>query len=171
MPAPEPWIRTALSSALLTFARHCGRQAVLDRLCEVLIIRLLRHCIDRKLTQGDAGGPCPQPLVQGAERHHADPARDWSLATMATLAGMSRPRLAVRFKQVSSETPAACHGVVAGDERTAPAEARLAAEIGRVRGRLRQCQCVNLAFQRNFGCTPSEWLEGRTGRTDHKPRP
>jgi hypothetical protein len=34
------------------FSEQCGRQAVLDRLCEVLMIRLLRHCIDQGLTQG-----------------------------------------------------------------------------------------------------------------------
>lgn len=34
------------------FAEHCGRQAALDRLCELLLIRLLRYCLDHGLTQG-----------------------------------------------------------------------------------------------------------------------
>lgn len=36
------------------FHEHAGRQGVLDRLCEVLMIRLLRHCMALGLTQGGA---------------------------------------------------------------------------------------------------------------------
>lgn len=73
------------------FAEHNGRQAVLDRLCEVLMIRLLRHCIDQGLTQGGTLAGLADPrLAKTLVAIHDDPARERDLASMAALAGMSR---------------------------------------------------------------------------------
>jgi hypothetical protein len=88
------------------FSEQCGRQAVLDRLCEVLMIRLLRYCIDQRLTQGGIlAGLADARLAKALIAIHEDPARAWELSTMAALAGMSRARFAVRFREITGETP------------------------------------------------------------------
>lgn len=88
------------------FSENCGRQAVLDRLCEVLMIRLLRYCIDQGLTQGGTlAGLADARLAKALIAIQDDPARQWELPDMAALAGMSRARFAVRFREITGETP------------------------------------------------------------------
>lgn len=80
------------------FAQHHGRQAVLDRLCEVLMIRLLRHCIEKGLTQsGTLAGLADARLAKAIAAIHGDLAAEHDLSSMSALAGMSRARFAVRF--------------------------------------------------------------------------
>ena len=89
------------------FTEQCGRQAALDRLCELLLIRLLRHCLDRGLTQGGTLAGLADPrLAKALVAVHEDVTRDWELSDMAQLAGMSRARFAVRFREVVGDTPA-----------------------------------------------------------------
>lgn len=89
------------------FAEAPGRQAVLDRLCEILIVRLLRYCLDRGLTESGALAGLADPrLSKALAAVHDDPARAWNLPKMAELAGMSRARFAARFRDVVGETPA-----------------------------------------------------------------
>lgn len=89
------------------FSERNGRQAVLDRLCEVLMIRLLRYCIDQGLTQGGTlAGLADARLAKVISAIHDDPARALDLPAMAVLAGMSRARFAVRFRSVTGQTPA-----------------------------------------------------------------
>lgn len=89
------------------FSEAPGRQAVLDRLCEILIVRLLRYCLDRGLTESGALAGLADPrLSKALAAVHDDPARAWNLPKMAELAGMSRARFAARFRDVVGETPA-----------------------------------------------------------------
>lgn len=89
------------------FTEQCGRQAALDRLCELLLIRLLRHCLDRGLTQGGTLAGLADPrLAKALVAVHEDATRAWELSDMAQLAGMSRARFAVRFREVIGDTPA-----------------------------------------------------------------
>ncbi|OIN93376.1 MAG: AraC family transcriptional regulator, partial [Comamonadaceae bacterium CG1_02_60_18] len=65
------------------FAQHDGRQAVLDRLCEVLMIRLLRHCIDQGLTQGGTlAGLADTRLAKAISAIHEDPSAARDLSAM-----------------------------------------------------------------------------------------
>lgn len=89
------------------FNEQCGRQAALDRLCELLLIRLLRHCLDRGLTQGGTLAGLADPrLAKALVAVHEDATRAWELSDMAQLAGMSRARFAVHFRKVIGDTPA-----------------------------------------------------------------
>lgn len=89
------------------FTEQCGRQAALDRLCEFLLIRLLRHCLDRGLTQGGTLAGLADPrLAKALVAVHEDVTRAWELSDMAQLAGMSRARFAVHFREVVGDTPA-----------------------------------------------------------------
>lgn len=89
------------------FTEQCGRQAALDRLCELLLIRLLRHCLDRGLARGGTLAGLADPrLAKALMAVHADATRAWELSDMAQLAGMSRARFAVHFREVIGDTPA-----------------------------------------------------------------
>ncbi len=84
-----------------------GQEAVLDRLLDLLLIAALRAWFDRP----EAGAPgwyraYGDPVVGQAVRllHH-EPARPWTVATLARETGVSRAALARRFHELVGEPP------------------------------------------------------------------
>ena len=142
------------------FTPHSGAQAALDRLCEVLMIRLLRYCIEQRLTAGGAlAGLADLRLSKAMLAIHAEPARNWDVSDMAAVAGMSRARFATRFHAVTGATPA---GYLL-QWRLAAAKRLLrhgrgvqdvAAEVG-----YGSAGALSRAFLRQLGLTPSAWLK------------
>jgi AraC-like DNA-binding protein len=89
------------------FQDQPGRQAVLDRLCEVLILQLLRHCMAQGIVSGGLLAGLADPKLGKALRAmHEDPAHDWDLPSLAAAAGMSRARFAHHFMAVLGQGPA-----------------------------------------------------------------
>lgn len=143
------------------FADHNGRQAVLDRLCEVLMIRLLRHCIDQGLTQGGTlAGLADTRLAKTIAAIHADPAQERDLSSMAALAGMSRARFAVRFREVTGETPA--DYLASWRVMTAQSLLKKGLQLKHVADDVGygSASALTRAFVRKLGCSPTEWLKG-----------
>lgn len=88
------------------FGAEPGGQAAIDRLCELLIIRLLRHCLQEGLTTGGTLAGMSDPrLAKALAAIHREPTRPWELADMAAQAGLSRARFAARFREVTGQTP------------------------------------------------------------------
>lgn len=88
------------------FARRCGHAGVVDRLAEVLMVQLLRHAIAERLVDGGlVGGLADERLARALAAVHAEPARAWTLDTMAREAGMSRARFAARFSAIVGLPP------------------------------------------------------------------
>lgn len=141
------------------FADHGGRQAALDRLCEVLMIWVLRHCVDTGLTQGGTlAGLADPSLARALQALHAEPAKGWTLPMLADAAGMSRSRFAARFHEVTRETPA---------EYLARWRLALAQRLLRQGRPLKHVAyevgygstgALARVFDRYLGCTPTEWL-------------
>ena len=142
------------------FSDQCGRQAALDRLCEVLMIRLLRHCIDQGLTQGGTlAGLADSRLAKALMIIHEQPARDWKLIDMAALAGMSRARFAVRFREITGETPAdylASWRVMTAQRLIKQGRQlkHIADDVG-----YGSASALTRAFARKVGCAPAKWLK------------
>ncbi|MDD5028738.1 MAG: AraC family transcriptional regulator [Rhodoferax sp.] len=148
------------------FSENDGRQAVLDRLCEVLMIRLLRHCIDLGLTQGGTlAGLADVRLAKALDAIHADPAAERDLVSMAALAGMSRARFAARFREVTGVTPAdylaAWRIMMAqGLLKEGRQLKHVADDVG-----YGSASALTRAFVRKLGCSPTEWLKGEEETT------
>jgi len=141
------------------FADHNGRQAVLDRLCEVLMIRLLRHCIDQGLTQGGTlAGLADARLAKVIGAIHENPGAALDLTGMAALAGMSRARFAVRFREVTGETPA--DYLAAWRIMTAQGLLRQGRQLKHVADDVGygSASALTRAFVRKLGYSPTDWL-------------
>ena len=99
----EPLLSVLFAEA---FSESPGRQEVLDRLFEVVLIELLRITVAR----GDTGTGFlralghPQ-LSRALTAMHADPAHAWTLDAMAEVAAMSRSSFASAFRRKVGETP------------------------------------------------------------------
>jgi len=141
------------------FTPQSGRQAALDRLCEVLMIRMLRHCLAHGLTQcGALAGMADPKLSKALHAMHSQPDRAWSLNDLATEAGMSRARFAARFRSVTGQTPAdyraAWRVLIAQDLlRSGRALKCVALDVG-----YGSVSAFARVFARHVGCTPTAWL-------------
>jgi AraC-like DNA-binding protein len=87
-------------------ATYCGRQAMLDRLFEVVLIQVLRHLMESGQTRAGllAGLAHPQ-LRKALIRMHEEPQKEWSLEDLGAASGMSRSAFANSFRDTVGVTP------------------------------------------------------------------
>ncbi len=87
---------------------RCGRQVALDRLCEVIVLLMLRRAIDVGSTAPGLLAGLSHPAIQRAiVAMHDQPSRAWRTADLAEIGGMSRSRFMTLFPQVVGTTPSA----------------------------------------------------------------
>lgn len=87
-------------------AQRCGSESVLNRLGEVLIVRMMRLQIER----GDAkvglfGGLSDPRLSRAIVAIHEQPGKHWRNQDLADIAGLSLSRFAELFQSIVGETP------------------------------------------------------------------
>lgn len=91
-----------------TLGNRCGSQTVINRLGEVLMVRLLRDQIERGTTQANLlAGMADPRLSRAIVSMHDHPGRIWSNADLAAEAGLSLSRFSELFTQQVGETPMA----------------------------------------------------------------
>lgn len=145
--------------------QHCGRQAVLDRLSEVVIIQLLRDLMDRgRLEFGLLAGLADPQLARAINAMHAEPSRAWSLVQLASTADMSRARFAAKFRETVGTTPMAYLaewrvGVAQSLLRRGKPLQAVADEVGYA-----NASAVSRAFAAHTGLSPTEWRTQDTAR-------
>ena len=103
----EPYL-TAVVDPLIEEVAYprCGGQAVFERLCEVVVIRLLRHALESGATDEGLLSGLAHPRISAAlVALHERPADPWTLERLAETAAMSRTQFAVTFKSVVGQTP------------------------------------------------------------------
>ncbi|MEV2273503.1 AraC family transcriptional regulator [Nonomuraea africana] len=136
-----------------------GRQAVLDRLLDLLLVASLREWFDRPESAAPAWYQAHgDPLVGRALRLiHENPAHPWTVAELARKAGASRATFAQRFAELVGQPPMtyltewrlcqACDLLASSD---ATVEA-IAHRVG-----YSNAYALSVAFKRVLGMRPSE---------------
>jgi transcriptional regulator GlxA family with amidase domain len=143
------------------FAQRCGRQVVVDRLFDAIVVLLLRHLLDSgHITQGPLAGLGHPQLAKAIVAMHDEPAEPWTLETLAGRAGMSRSRFAEIFSRVVGETPAAYlaqyritlaqHALIRGEGLE-----RIAQQVG-----YGSAAALSRAFRAKSKMTTTEWRQG-----------
>jgi AraC-like DNA-binding protein len=137
-----------------------GSEAVCARLMDVLFFQGVRHWL--------AGRPPHEPgwvdaiadprLGRAIEAIHADPAHDWSLASLAGVAALSRTAFAERFRRTTGDTPME----YVSRARIDRAMSRLAASDDTLESVAAQVGyadafALSKAFKRLTGRAPSDW--------------
>ncbi|WEX10745.1 AraC family transcriptional regulator [Chelativorans sp. AA-79] len=82
-----------------------GRELVLERLLEVLLIEALRCCADTAPVPSVARGLSDDRLVAALRAMHAKPAHGWTVADLAAEAAMSRSAFFARFNRIVGMPP------------------------------------------------------------------
>lgn len=140
-------------------AAYPGQKLVLDRLCDVLVIHVLRyafatHQIDQRVLAGFADPGLSRALVA----IHDYPAKPWSVDTLAHTSGMSRSKFAQLFHAVVGITPVQ----YVTEHRMSLAQKLLAkqkpvkivaTEVG-----YGSQPAFTKAFTAKFGMSPTAWL-------------
>jgi AraC-like DNA-binding protein len=141
-----------------TAARRPGRDLILERLVEVLLVEALRFRPAEAASQerGLLAGLADPALARALRRMHDDVAHRWTVADLARTAGMSRAAFAERFARKVGMPPMeyllewriAIAKDVLRRERTPLTE--VAEMIG-----YQSASAFSTAFTRHAGCSPS----------------
>lgn len=136
-----------------------GQEAVLDRVLDLLLVRVLREWLDRPAApawyraHGDPVAGQALRLLQDRPEH------PWTVASLASATGVSRAALARRFTDAVGEPPmtylAAWRLALAADLLRQHPEATLAA-IARQVG-YRSPFTLSAAFKREYGRSPQHY--------------
>jgi AraC-like DNA-binding protein len=143
---------------------HCGREAALERLFELLVILLFRHLLDHhQLRTGIMAGLADPRLSRSLLQIHNAPHLAWSIAGLASESNMSRAAYAVHFRAIIGQTPA---------------DYLLSWRISLAQKRLREGRSITLiaaevgyespsalarAFRRKTGYSPRDWMKDVAG--------
>lgn len=144
-------------------ASHCGRQAMLDRLFEAVLIHILRELmVQGRVQAGMLAGMAHDRLRKALVAMHDMPQREWTLEDLADQAGMSRTVFASTFRDTLGCTP----GAYLQRWRIGLAQKRLsqgqtlkliAAEVG-----YGSEAALSRAFTAQTGLSPREWRKSQT---------
>lgn len=102
----EPWIGAALRlMALETDHAAPGMPAVMTRLLEIALVQAVRRLDPAGNGPGYLAAMADPRLLRALQAMHRDPARAWTVGTLAQIAGMSRPRFALTFSRAMGMPP------------------------------------------------------------------
>ena len=89
-------------------SQHPGSSAVVDRLCELFFIQVLRsHARNDPVFPGFVAALDDPITSRGLRLIHEHPENDWTLDSLARAAGLSRSAFAKRFHQLVGVPPKA----------------------------------------------------------------
>ncbi|MGN6652252.1 helix-turn-helix domain-containing protein, partial [Trinickia sp.] len=89
-------------------SQRCGQSAAIGRLCEVMLLMILREVIDGgATTPGLLAGLSHPALHRALVAMHDAPDRPWRVEELASVSGMSRSQFMASFRQTIGTTPAA----------------------------------------------------------------
>ncbi|WP_417455467.1 AraC family transcriptional regulator [Kiloniella sp.] len=143
-------------------APRCGGRAVIDRLCEIVVIRLLRHLIEAGHTEvGLLAGLADPNISLAIIAMHERPDRNFNLEDLAEISAMSRTHFANSFRKIVGVTP----GQYLSNWRLTLARAELAKgmPLKAIAGRIgfSSSAALSRAFTRHYGVSPKqEMLRG-----------
>jgi AraC-like DNA-binding protein len=135
-----------------------GREVVLERLLEVLLIEAFRSSGGITASPGLLRGLGDPHLSTALRALHADPARPWTVAELARSAGLSRSAFFARFEREVGHTPMAYltgWRMSLARDRLRRGDGSLA-EIGAALG-YGSASAFNTAFAREVGQPPGQY--------------
>ena len=145
-------------------AEKSGRDMILERLVEVLLVEALRwrSISDESVPAGLLAGMRDAPLAGALRAMHADVRHGWTVAALAKQAGMSRSAFATRFATMLGCAPmeylSRWRMSLAQDalSRGGKSLDRVAEEIG-----YDSASAFSTAFRKRLGCAPGAFARAR----------
>lgn len=145
-------------------ARSMGHCSILSRLSEIVCVQVLRIWMEQLPpdAKGLLKGLTDDRIGRALQAIHSEPARRWTVASLAHYCGMSRTGFAVRFKTLVGESPMVyvarwrMHHAVGLFEKGTGSLKRVVAAAG-----YKSRSSFRLNFKRQFGVLPREYQKMR----------
>lgn len=138
---------------------RAGGAAMISRLLDVIFMQLLRTwAAEGNVGRGWLSGAIDPRINQAMSAMHADPARSWSVAELASLANLSRSAFAERFGTIVGQSP--LHYLTTWRlDRAAELLRHGRAPISEISLRVgyRSESAFSRAFKSRFGVSPLHW--------------
>jgi len=103
------WLDTTIDMLAQELSRGSpGSEAMIARLTDVLVMHLLRACVEQAPERGGGwlSALRDERIGRAIATMHHDPAGKWTATTLASRAGMSRSSFFARFNELVGEPPA-----------------------------------------------------------------
>lgn len=146
--------------------RRTGRELILERLVEVLLVEALRIRPAEAATRekGLLAGLADPDLARALRRMHADVAHRWTVAELGRVAGMSRAVFAERFTRTVGMPPMEylLEWRIAIAKDVLLREHTPLAEVAEMIG-YQSASAFSVAFSRHAGCSPSGFARSMRG--------
>lgn len=138
---------------------HPGRHAMLDRLCDVLLIQIVRYVIENSIiSNGVLAGLAHPRLGKTMSEILDNPGQSWTLDDMAAVAHQSRTAFARNFRETIGATPADfLTKIRIGHAQRLLIKGKSLATVAQMVGYGSQ-PAFSRAFIRETGNAPSDWL-------------
>ena len=138
---------------------HPGRHVMLDRLCDVLLIQIVRYAIENTIiSKGILAGLAHPRLGKALHEVLDNPGQAWTLDDMAALTYQSRTAFARSFRETIGATPADfLTQVRIGQAQRLLVKGKPLAAVAEMVGYGSQ-PAFSRAFIREIGIAPSDWL-------------
>lgn len=158
---PPAWLVLGVQFVRVELASpQPGNDAILNRLVDVLFIQCVRHCMDtgQISNQGWLAGLRDASLARALAAMHQQPGEAWTVAGLASVAGLSRSAFAARFRELVGEPPLAYLAVLRMLRaehllrRTPMSLMAIADTLG-----YQSSQAFNRAFRRHTGVSPGRF--------------
>jgi len=163
--ASDQWLENSIRfSVNEPNGSNAGSELVHARLAELLFIETMRRYINR-LPHDEIGwlaGARDTTIGQALALLHKDPAHPWTISSLARRVGLSRTRLAERFRHFLAESPMAYLArwrlKLAAEilQSTDDSVAEVAVAVG-----YESEAGFNRAFKREFSCPPAQFRRKR----------
>jgi len=142
------------------FAEQHGRQIMINRLCDIFVLQMLRSVINSGTVElgliAAQSHPSLSPLIQSLK---ANPEQEWSVDDMAESVAMSRSKFALLFKETVGQSPME----YVTQLRMVMAQGLLKQQrpVGLVANDVGYENASSLAkvFKKHFGVTPKQWIK------------
>jgi len=140
------------------FSDRCGKSFGVNQLLQYFILVVFRFLIrTQALPFGLTKALSDPKLLKAITSMHNEPARNWSLESLAEVAGMSRASFANHFKQATRTTPID----YLTDWRISLAQSKIASGVS-IKSVARELgfsspATLTRVFTKRVGCSPRDW--------------
>lgn len=142
------------------FEKRHGRQIMIDRLCDMFMVHILRFVIDRGMVElgliSGSAHPGLAPLLKALQDR---PQHDWSLEEMAEFTAMSRSKFSALFKETVGLAPMEYLTELRLSTAKSLLKKNKAAGIVANEVGYETASSLAKVFKKRFGVTPKQWLK------------
>lgn len=138
-------------------AERCGRSVGLSKLCEVIVLLMLRQAIDLGSTEPGLLAGLSHPSIRRAlVSIHDEPARNWRTDDLARIAGLSRSQFMAVFLRIVGMTPSAYATGWRLDYASRELSRGTRPKAVALKAGFSSAEAFSRAYSRRFGHPPSE---------------